>query len=57
MNSAESYRKTCLQRQTELRKIIMSPDQFDNALSLFLSQHAILHSKKMAQTEPWSFED
>ena len=57
MDTAESYRKTCLQRQTELRRIMLSPDQFDQALSLFLSQHAMLHSKKMAQTEPWSFED
>ncbi len=31
--------------------------QFDQALDLFLRQHALFHSKKMAQTETWSFED
>jgi hypothetical protein len=35
----------------------MSPNQHDKAVQLFLSQHAMLHSRKMAQTESWSFED
>jgi len=53
----ESYRKACLQQQTELRRILMSFDQHDRAIQLFLSQHAMLHSAKMAQTASWSFED
>jgi len=32
-------------------------NQHDKAIQLFLNQHAMLHSKKIAQTELWSFED
>ncbi|MBN1815567.1 MAG: DinB family protein [Anaerolineae bacterium] len=51
------YRKLCLNRQTELRRLLSSSERHDEAIQLFLSQHAMLHSAKMAQTEPWSFED
>lgn len=51
----DSYRKVMNQRQTELRRIMMSFNQHDKAIELFLSQHAMLHSAKMAQTESWSF--
>ena len=57
MTKMESYRKLCLKQQTELRRIMMSFSQHHKAIELFLSQHALLHSAKMAQTEPWSFED
>jgi hypothetical protein len=57
MKSAESYRKMCLKQQTELRRIMMGFNQHDKAIQLFLSQHAMLHSTKMAHTESWSFED
>ena len=57
MKSVEAYRKMCLKQQTELRRIMMGFDQHDQAIQLFLSQHATLHSARMAQTEPWSFED
>lgn len=53
----ESYRKLCLKQQTDLRKIMGNPDQLEGAILLFMRQHAMLHSAKMAQTEPWSFED
>ncbi len=53
----ESHRKLCLKQQTELRRIMMSSSQHRKAIELFLKQHAMLHSAKMAQTEPWSFED
>ena len=53
----ESYRKSLNKRQTELRRILMSFRQHDKAIQLFLSQHAMLHSAKMARTELWSFED
>lgn len=32
-------------------------EQHDLAIRLFLSQHAMLHSARMAQTGAWSFED
>jgi hypothetical protein len=58
MGKMESYRKLCLKRQTELRQIMAHPEQHDEAIEMFLSQHAMLHSAKMvAKTEPWSFED
>ncbi len=57
MKTLEFYRKQCLERQTELRRVMTSSDQHDKVIQLFLTQHAMLHSAKMAQTEPWSFED
>jgi RimJ/RimL family protein N-acetyltransferase len=57
----ESYRKLCLKRQTELRRVMTRSGQYDEAIQLFLTQHAILHSAevsaKEALAEPWSFED
>jgi hypothetical protein len=53
----EFYRKLLNRQQTELRHVMMSFDQHDKAIQLFLRQHAMLHSVKMAQSEPWSFED
>lgn len=52
-----SQRKEMNQRQTELRRIMMSFERHDEAMALFLHQHAMLHSAKMARSEPWSFED
>jgi len=57
MDTAESYRKICLKRQTELRAIMRDSDQYNQALRLFLSQHAMLHSKKVDPSGPGSFED
>ena len=57
MVSVESYRRICLKQQTELRSIMMRFNQHDKAIQLFLHQHAMLHSRKMTQTEAWSFED
>jgi hypothetical protein len=57
MDSVESYRKLCLQQQTELRRVMMDSNRHDEAIQLFLSQHALLHAMKMSQTEAWSFED
>jgi hypothetical protein len=53
----ESYRKLLNKQQTELRHVMMSFDQHDKAIRLFLRQHAMLHSAKVAQGELWSFED
>jgi hypothetical protein len=58
MESMEAHRKTCLKQQTELRRLMTGRNsQHDQAMQLFLSQHAMLHSAKMAQAGPWSFED
>lgn len=53
----ESHRRALNKRQTELRHVMMSFDQHDRAIRLFLRQHAMLHSIKVAQSEAWSFED
>lgn len=52
----ESYRKLCLKRQTDLRRVLSS-GQHEEAIEMFLSQHAVLHSAKMVGTDAWSFED
>ncbi len=53
----ESYRKACLKQQTELHRLLTRPDPYDQAIQLFLSQHAMLHSARVTQTALWSFED
>jgi hypothetical protein len=53
----DSHRKLWNKQQKEFRRILLSFDQHPQAIELFLSQHAMLHSAKMAQTETWSFED
>lgn len=45
------------QQQIELRRLLESADQFEPAMRLFLQQHALLHSRKMTETESWSYED
>jgi hypothetical protein len=57
IDQIETYRKICLKQQTELRRLMMDSSKYDQALRLFLSQHAMLHSKKVDPTGPWSFED
>ena len=53
----ETYRKLCLEQQTELRKILLDVDQFDEAMELFMTQHAMLHSTRVAQSGSWSLSD
>lgn len=43
--------------QRELRRRLESGDDFDAAITLFLRQHAQLHTLSMAGTENWSYED
>ena len=44
-------------QQTELRRVMLETDQHEKAISLFLHQHAMLHSAKMAKNGIWSYED
>jgi len=53
----ESHRKSLNSQQTELRRLLSKADRFQEAIELFLSHHATLHSARMARTEAWSFED
>lgn len=53
----DTYRKLCLQQQTQLRKLMGNASKHQEAITMFLDQHAMLHSARMTQTESWSFED
>ena len=53
----ESYRNLLNKQQTELRRVLLSFNQNDKAIQLFIGQHAMLHSAEMAQSGSWSFED
>jgi hypothetical protein len=57
METIETQRKFLLKQQTHLRQIMMKFDQHDEAIKLFMDQHAMLHSAKVAETDLWSFED
>ncbi|MGB3716955.1 MAG: DinB family protein [Candidatus Promineifilaceae bacterium] len=53
----EKQRKRWNKRQGELRTLLESGEDHLEAIQLFLSQHAPLHSAEMDHTESWSFED
>ena len=53
----ETYRKLCLKQQTELRKKLLNEDHYDEAMKLFMTQHAMLHSARVAQSGIWSLAD
>jgi hypothetical protein len=57
MNDLEFRRKAWNKQQTEFRRILLSFAEHDKAINLFFRQHEILHSAKMSQTTPWSYED
>ncbi|NIM95820.1 MAG: DinB family protein [Anaerolineales bacterium] len=46
-----------MKQQTDLRKVMTSFKQHDEAIEMFLNQHAMLHSSEMSQSRIWSFED
>jgi hypothetical protein len=52
-----SYNQSLNKQQTELRRLLASPSQHDQAIALFLRYHAMLHSARVAPTESWSYED
>jgi len=53
----ESNRKTWNKQQRLLRKILLDVDEHQQAITLFLQQHAVLHTATMAGTVAWSYED
>ena len=52
-----AYRKRWNEQQTELRHLLLGNEHHDQAIRIFLSQHAMLHSAAMAGSQPWSYED
>jgi hypothetical protein len=50
-------RKPWNQQQQALQRALARPDDHQKAIELFLSQHARVHSAKLARSKLWSFED
>ena len=49
--------KSWNERQKTLRQVLAAPGQHQQAIALFLTQHAMLHAAEMSQSGLWSFED
>jgi len=52
-----SYRKLWNERQGQLRPLLEGGEQFEEAISLCLSQHAALHAAELAPDGPHSYAD
>jgi len=57
VNSIDVQRKLLNQKQSELRIKMTTLGQHEMAIKSFLEQHAALHSKRVSNTDVWSFED
>jgi hypothetical protein len=57
MKQLRSLRQQWNKQQRRLRPMLLDAEQYHSALQLFLSQHAKLHSVRMAESESWSYED
>lgn len=53
----DAYRRYWNQQQQLFRQALMSRSDHQETIRLFLSQHAMVHSAAMSQSEAWSFED
>lgn len=53
----DSNRKHWNEQQKEFHAVLLSFRQHDQAMALFVQQHAALHSAKLTPGIPWSFED
>lgn len=50
-------RKLWNRQQQALQRALSRPGDHQETIELFLSQHAMVHSAKMARSKLWSFED
>lgn len=57
MANINVYKTICLDQQTELHRLLTEEKDPQKGQQLFFSQHARLHSQRMAQCEDWSFQD
>lgn len=53
----DNHRQQWAQQQQRLRHALSIKDQHQEAIRLFLSQHAMVHAVAMARSGEWSFED
>jgi len=51
------HHKVWNQEQQTLRKLLTHPEDHNQAIGLFLRQHAMVHSGVMSNLKLWSFED
>jgi hypothetical protein len=56
MKQSEANRKFWNKQQSEFRRLLLSFKQHDEAIRMFLSQHAMLHSGKVARAESFDPE-
>jgi uncharacterized damage-inducible protein DinB len=57
ITSIDSYRRLCNHQQTVLRELLQNPSQFEQGMRLFFTQHAMMHSARVAEPPTWSYED
>ena len=58
MNKTDlAMRRQCLQNQTSLQRLFKDPARAEQALALFRTQHAMLHSAAVTEPPLWSYED
>ncbi|MBF6614129.1 MAG: DinB family protein [Chloroflexi bacterium] len=50
-------RRQWAQRQQQFRRLLATKGQDNAAISLFLKQHAVVHSAAMSRSGEWSFQD
>jgi hypothetical protein len=50
-------RKLWNQQQQTLRRALLGSDDHEKTVELFMSQHAMVHSARVARSKLWSFED
>jgi hypothetical protein len=53
----DAYRKAWIKDQKHFRSVLESHTQHEEAIRLFMIQHGVMHSAKVAPEAPWSFED
>ena len=53
----EPNRKSWNERQKDLRQALSRPEEHPQAINLFLTQHAMVHSAEMSRSGLFSFED
>lgn len=53
----QNYRKNWLEKEDQLRGMLAGKTRFSEGISLFLAQHASVHSAEAGEYTPWSLHD
>jgi hypothetical protein len=57
VNDLKTFRRQWSTDQKKLRGMLTSGDQADESKELFYSQHGVLHSKAVSESDSWSYAD